>query len=193
LATHPLLELPAHGGRVDAAHVAGALGRYLTKTPLTDLATCARAEPAFVWTREALALAGAPFGRALAVRATARADAHGADQALGRATRALFATKALVAMGVAATVLAERLLMEALAAAPPKSVPAGDAAGDVAFARAVGAVVAKDWVTRGAIPMRAEDRRRVLSVLDGPARSPQAKAAREAIAAAAAGAAIAEP
>ena len=46
-----------------------ALATWLTKTPLTDLATADRDLPAFAWSPSTLALVGSDVGRTLAVRA----------------------------------------------------------------------------------------------------------------------------
>ena len=47
------------------------LALWLTRTPLTDLATASRKTPAFAWSASTLALVATPFGRALAFRALA--------------------------------------------------------------------------------------------------------------------------
>ena len=51
-----LLDLPAAGGHVDLQAFADGVGAWLRKTPLTDLATCARTLPKFAWSRETLEL-----------------------------------------------------------------------------------------------------------------------------------------
>lgn len=48
-----------------------AVGKLLAATPLTDLATSARAAPRFAWTVGTLSLIASPIGRALATRAVA--------------------------------------------------------------------------------------------------------------------------
>jgi hypothetical protein len=61
------------------------LGAWLTRTPLTDLATLTRAEPAFVWSPATLSLLAAPPGRTLAWRVLTRLPA---ETVVGRLTRA---------------------------------------------------------------------------------------------------------
>ena len=72
-----------------------ALGLFLRATPLTDFATAGRASPAFEWSEAALGLVRTAPGRALALRAAARAPETAVDAALGRATRALLASRDL--------------------------------------------------------------------------------------------------
>jgi hypothetical protein len=65
------------------------LAALLSRTPLTDLATCARGRPAFAWTAPTLGLIESPVGRTLALRALAAAPSELVDAALGQATRSL--------------------------------------------------------------------------------------------------------
>src|SRR6185312_9889593 len=72
----------------------GAFLALLARTPLTDLASCARTTPGFVWQGSALGLVSTGAGRALAARALARVPAAGVDAALGKATSSLLASLA---------------------------------------------------------------------------------------------------
>lgn len=67
----------------------GALGHWLTRSPLTDLAQAARREPRFAWSAVTLSLIASAPGRALARRALAREPADLVLAALGRATGSL--------------------------------------------------------------------------------------------------------
>lgn len=120
---------------IDRELAVDVLARFLARTPLTDLATCTRLEPAFTWTSATLALVATRAGRTLAMRALTRLPGAGVDAALGRATR-----DALVrnphAASPALELLAERALAEALG-------HAGTSAGtalteDAMFARGLG-------------------------------------------------------
>ena len=168
-----LMELPANGGSVDAARVGASLARLLALTPITDLATCARAVPAFTWTKETLAFVAAPRGRSLALRAFARERASAVDAALGRATRALFAQKSWRAVHVALDLLAERTLGAALLATAPGKTPTTKS--DGAFARAAGALGAREQIATGRVALSEEDRRRVLAALEPVATSVAAR------------------
>jgi hypothetical protein len=159
-----------------------ALARLLSKTPLTDLATCTRAAPAFAWSEEALALVATRAGRTLAMRAVARLPTGNVDAALGRATRELFVQKRASAGAPAFEVLAERALADAQMQAQshiarrPEAQPSSKA--DAAFARAIGAVLAKEQLESrpGWSP---RDRRALHTMLEGTLRS---EAARDALA-----------
>jgi hypothetical protein len=74
-----------------------ALSRWLTRTPLTDLATATRREPVFAWSGPTLALIATPVGRSLASRVLAREPADLVAAALDRATRAIPAEQAQAA------------------------------------------------------------------------------------------------
>lgn len=63
------------------------LALWLTRTPLTDLATAARRTPAFAWSASTLALVATPFGRTLGFRALAHHPAAQVLPALERAAR----------------------------------------------------------------------------------------------------------
>ena len=166
----PLLELPLAGGSVEPSRLPPALAHFLKKTPLTDLATCTRAEPLFAWSAETLAFVGAGGGRALALRAMARLPAGQVDLALGRATRALLRTSDPRPLRYALDVLSDRALAEASAGARGK--PSAEAKGsDALFACAAGAVLAREQVARGDETFGSEERKRLLQILEGPATS----------------------
>jgi hypothetical protein len=112
-------ELLEHGGVVALAERwQAALATFLHATPLTDLATCARAVPAFRWSRSSLALAAAPVTRTLALRALALGPESEVDAALGRATRALTDASRGAEASAAATLLAERAAARDAARSP---------------------------------------------------------------------------
>jgi hypothetical protein len=61
------------------------LAGWLTRTPLTDLATATRASPSFAWSASTLALVATGAGRMLAFRVLAGEQADAVDAALTRA------------------------------------------------------------------------------------------------------------
>jgi hypothetical protein len=61
------------------------LAQWLTRTPLTDLATATRASPNFAWSASTLALVATGAGRMLAFRGLAGEAAEAVDAALTRA------------------------------------------------------------------------------------------------------------
>jgi hypothetical protein len=160
-----------------------ALSRLLSKTPLTDLATCTRPAPAFAWSESTLALVATRAGRTLALRALARLPAGDVDSALGRATRQLFVQKRAAVSGPALAVLAERALSDAQlhaqasrAARQPARQPPSPS--DAAFARAIGAAVAREQL-ESVHAWSGRERRELLPPLERALRS---EAAREALA-----------
>jgi hypothetical protein len=62
-----------------------ALSLWLTRSPLTDLATITRSSPAFAWSLPTLALVKSPRGRVLATRVLARVEARALESALDKA------------------------------------------------------------------------------------------------------------
>lgn len=64
-----------------------ALGLWLTRSPLTDIATLARRAPPFAWSASTLSLIATPPGRALAFRAVARTQHDQAAIVLTRAAK----------------------------------------------------------------------------------------------------------
>jgi hypothetical protein len=184
----PLVELAPLA--FDRTMLIEAAARLLARTPLTEIATCTRAAPAFVWGPASLALIATHAGRTLALRALARLPSLAVDAALGRATREIALRRPPAAIGPALVLLAERALADAQSRAPgpghpqartgptrigelpPASQP------DVAFARALGAALARKRLEADAEWPVAE-RRRLSAVLEPAARS---TAAREAMA-----------
>lgn len=63
------------------------LALWLTRTPLTDLATATRTSPAFAWSASTLSLVATPAGRALALRALARQPVDAVIATLGHAAK----------------------------------------------------------------------------------------------------------
>jgi len=168
---HPLLELTPLA--IDRTRLTDAVARLLTRTPLTELATCTRETPPFVWGEAALALVATRPGRTLALRALARLPSGAVDEALGRATRELLATRR-VSGAPAVTLLAER----ALAKAEGHGVTDGSTSRpDAAFARGLGAVAAMTLLDAPGAVWPAEGRRRLLVALDPAARSTAAQEA----------------
>ncbi len=143
---HALLDLPAAGGHVDPARFASAVAHVLSRTPLTDVATCTRLEPAFAWTPENLALVATRGGRTLALRALARQHELDVDAALGRATAMLVSVKAVPALTIAAAVLGERALGAAEDRAQRGVHAPETTADDALWARGVGAYVATQMI-----------------------------------------------
>jgi hypothetical protein len=157
-----LVDLPSAGARVDATHFAKTLAHWLSRTPLTDLATCARAHPMFEWTRESLALVGTPAGRTLALRAMAlAADATAVDRALGHATKRLLAARAWKQASVAIDLLAERALADAQS---PARTTAREPNADVTFARGAGALAASRALDAAHLP--ESERTRIRAALE---------------------------
>ncbi len=168
---HALLELEPLA--VDRARLTDAVARLLTRTPLTELATCTRAAPPFVWGEATLALVATRPGRTLTLRALAPLPPGAVDEALGRATRALLATRRASA-APAVTLLAERALARAEGHAG--RTEAGPPAPDASFALGLGAVAAVTLLDApGGWP--DDERRRLLAALDAAARSAVAQEA----------------
>lgn len=163
---------------VDRAKLTDAMARLLTRTPLTEIATCTRAAPAFAWGDAALALAATHAGRTLAVRALARLPPAEVDAALGRATKDLLATRPAAA-APAVAILAERALADAQGRLEGNR-GASQATGsrpEVAFARGVGAAAALARLDAEAQAWPHDERVRIEVALKAAARS---SAAREA-------------
>lgn len=169
---HPLLELTPLP--VDRTRLTDAVARLLTRTPLTEMATCTRDAPPFVWGEATLALVATRPGRTLALRALARLPSGDVDAALGRATRELLATRRASA-APAVTLLAERTLAKAEAHVGRSG--AGSARPDAEFASGLGAVAAVLLLETPGAAWAEDDRRRLLAALDGAARSPAAQEA----------------
>lgn len=159
----PLLELEPLA--VEREKLAEAVTLLLARTPLTDLATCARTAPSFLWSEETLALVATRAGRTLALRALARAPASPVDVALGRATRELLTHRRAQA-APAIALLAERTL--ALAQTAPGSLGGRP---DGAFARGLGAAAALRMLRAAESEWPEEERRRLIAVLESAGRN----------------------
>jgi hypothetical protein len=173
----PLMDLPSAGAAIDVDAFNGAVRAFLERTPLTDLATCTREAPEFVWTASTLSFVASRAGRTLATRALAQQPSQPIDEALGRATRALLLERAWAPAAIAMDVLAERALARAemsLSRAEEGDLGLGE--GDAAFARAAGAIAAGEWLTSRSASFHERERRALTQALEPLASS---KAARE--------------
>ncbi len=157
-----LTELPSHGAAVDMQRFTASLSTWLAKTPLTDLATCARAAPAFFWRAESLALLATPNGRTLALRALAREPELAVDEALGRATRAFAKRATSDAARLVFALLADR----ALAAALGPDTRDIDRPRDARLARAAGALAARAQLSADDSSIPSDARHRATRVLE---------------------------
>ena len=81
----PLADMPAGVVGISPADFADVLALWLTRSPLTDLATATRKTPPFAWSASTLALVAAGPGRMLAFRALAGEPADAVNAALARA------------------------------------------------------------------------------------------------------------
>jgi hypothetical protein len=180
-----VMDLPEAGAAMDLVQFAGALTRFLAKTPLTDLATCGRSAPTFTWNRESLGFVGTEAGRTLATRALARADAPAVDAGLGRATRSLLAARDWRAAGVALDLLAERALSGALASRNTDALSSvRDATDDADYARSAGALVAWQRLRSGGEGFAESDRDELVARLAPLANAHMARAIASELAAA---------
>jgi len=147
---------------IDRELAVDVLGRFLARTPLTDLATCTRTEPAFTWASATLALVATRAGRTIGMRALARLPDGEVDAALGRATRDAL-VKNRHAASPALELLAERAIAEALghggmaAGTPPTE--------EATFARGVGAAAALRILEGPESGWSADDRRKLRGIL----------------------------
>lgn len=150
---HPLCDLPTNGGRVAPERFGSTLAAFLGRTPLTDLATCARPLPQFVWTRETLSLLSTRAGRTLAVRALEQGNAAEIDTALGRATKPLVGARAVHALVVVLGLLGERAMSAAEERLLKNEAPMlhPNVSEDLTFGRALGA-----WAAMQQIAMHGE-------------------------------------
>jgi len=149
---------------VDRADLVNAVRRLLERTPLTDVATCTRNEPAFAWCPSTLGLAERPRGRTLVLRLLSRLPGPDVDAALGRATRELLTSSLSALAAPAMHVLADRALADAIAFDAP-GPPRGSISADASLARALGAIAAGRAVASGdcLLPPEALTRMGVLS------------------------------
>lgn len=81
----PLADMTLGMTTISGDDFAEVLGLWLTRTPLTDLATASRKAPTFAWSASTLSLVAAPLGRTLAFRALAHCPAAEVVPALERA------------------------------------------------------------------------------------------------------------
>jgi hypothetical protein len=177
-----LMDLPTSGGAVGMARFTPVVEKLLACTPLTDMATLDRAAPLFVWRHETLTLCATSAGRTIALRALALLPDRAVDAALGRATRQLFASKALRAVSLAVDVLRERALMAASAhlgrtggEREPEALAPGPENKDVEFAVTAGALAATHWLAQSGGGFAESERQSLLRVLAPAARSPAAR------------------
>jgi hypothetical protein len=146
---HPLLDLPGAGGHVDVQAFAAGMAAWLRKTPLTDLATCTRAAPAFAWSPETILLLATRAGRTLALRALGGLVTLDIETALGRATQALIDARAAQPLAVVAALLGELTLAGAVERAERRAPEADAPAKEALVARAVGAYGATAMLAHG--------------------------------------------
>jgi hypothetical protein len=170
----PLMDLPTSGAAVDVQRFGWTVEVILRKTPLTDLATIDRASPPFVWTHENLTLLATRAGHTMAMRALAVRPRRAVDAALGRATRHLFAVKAMRALAIAIDLLRDRALEAALGGHEPEPLDQNDAA----FAISAGAIAASQWLAATGGGFNEMDRRALLQALAPAASSNAAKEVR---------------
>jgi hypothetical protein len=169
---HALLELEPLA--VERSVLTDAVARFLTRTPLTELATCTRQAPLFSWGEEALALVATRTGRTLALRALAGLPPTLVDAALGRATRDLLATRR-AATAPAVMLLGERSLAQAEGhGARPQGASPGR---EEAFARGLGAAAAVRLLDSSGEGWRENERQRLRLALEPGARSAEAREA----------------
>jgi hypothetical protein len=172
---HSVLELESLA--VDRARLTEVVGVFLSHSPLTDLSTCTRLEPRFVWRPAALALLATSAGRTLGSRALDRLPTSDADAALGQAARELLrspsralATPALALLGERA---AARALAHALDSASTSPVPSPSAA----LARALGALSFCRTLDRSS--WRVQDLERIDAWVEAELAAPEAIEARD--------------
>jgi hypothetical protein len=171
---HPLLELSPLA--VDRTKLGDAMARLLTRTPLTEIATCTRPAPVFTWGDASLAFAATHAGRTLAVRVLARLPAADVDAELGRATRDLLATRP--AMGApAVAILAERALSYAQGRLEGHREAGAASRPEIAFARGLGAAAALARVDAQPQAWPQEERARIEAALRRAAGSTAAREA----------------
>jgi len=173
----PLMDLPTSGGAVDVPRFTSVVEALLSRTPLTDLVTIDRAAPLFTWRHETLTLCATSAGRTIILRAFALLPDRQVDAALGRATRQLFAAKALRAVSIAIDLLRDRALMAAQARIgvdrDPDPLTLGPEHNDASFAISAGALAASHWIAQTGGGFGDNERMLLLRVL-APAASSSA-------------------
>lgn len=169
---HNLVELPGSGGVVAGPAFLGTLNKFLERTPLTDLATLDRKEPAFQWSPGSLGLVASRGGRTLALRAMALRPLAATDDALGAATRRLAEGRQWQGLSAALDLLGERILarvVQAMGRGGDATPLATDKDGSPAgFTRSVGAYAARRLIATSGAGLDSAGRQRVLTLL-GPA------------------------
>jgi hypothetical protein len=171
---HALLDLAPLA--IDRGRLTDTVARLLSRTPLTEIATCTRTDPQFAWSDPALALLSTRAGRTLALRALGELPPSDVDGALGRATRDLMAARRAAA-GPAIALLADRALADAQGyeARAPGAVAAGRS--EAVFARGLGAAAAiRDLEGREA-SWQPEEWRRIRESLGAATRTEEAQRA----------------
>jgi hypothetical protein len=162
-----LMDLPLYGSVIDLDAFGEVVRRLLTLSPLTDLATCSRQLPAFQFGEATLKLLSTRGGRTLCLRALSDQDPQAVDEALGRATYALFQAKAFKALLIAMEFLGERVLADATTRLhgerAGQAPPAGE--GHAAFARASGALTAQRFIATNGECFAERDRAAILGML----------------------------
>ncbi len=174
---HRLLDLAPLA--VDRTRLTAAVAQLLSRTPLTDLATCTRGAPLFAWGRSTLALVSTRAGRTLAMRALARLAQADVDATLGRATRALLTGGDRELVSHAVSLLAERAVAEAGQRERERdgsSLPRLPSA-SVTFAQALGALAATQALAAGEGTWSEREREGLLDKLAHDAGSPAAEEA----------------
>jgi hypothetical protein len=162
-----LMDLPLFGSVIDLDAFAEVVRRFLALSPLTDLATCGRQVPLFQFSEATLKLISTRGGRTLALRALVGQEAQAVDEALGRATHALFQAKAFKALLIAMEFLGERVLADATTRLhgerAGQAPPVGE--GSAAFARASGALIAQRFIATNGDCFGERDRATLLAML----------------------------
>ncbi|MEO8874728.1 MAG: hypothetical protein ABI461_03995 [Polyangiaceae bacterium] len=103
---HPLCDLPTTEAKAEAPLFYEMLRRWLSLSPITDLANAHRAAPKFVWTEPTIALASSRIGRTLALRAIRSGSLQAKMTAIEEATLEL------LGLNVQARAIAHALLDE---------------------------------------------------------------------------------
>jgi hypothetical protein len=160
---------------VDRERLTAGIAELLARTPLTDVATCARTAPLFEWRPSTLALLASGPGRTLALRALARTPAPDVDAALGRATRALLAGPQRERASPAVALLADRAVANAQQRL--QSDRARPPVAETSFAQAVGALMARRALVAGEGAWSSSERASLIDALAQPARSAAAREA----------------
>ena len=163
---------------IDRDRLTATVARLLARTPLTEIATCTRTAPAFVWSDPALALLSTRTGRTLALRALEELPAHEVDVALGGATRDLIGARSTAA-APAIALLADRALADAQGHDARTPHAPATLRPESAFARGLGAAAALRSLAGQEASWRPEEWRRIRDALGMATRAPEAQRAAE--------------